>query len=105
MFQVPGSGGVNRGRADAALTAGAETPHASSAFQARRLDPARIEDREQLKLLGVGSVAPDATEQGEAIGLGAHGVDAGEAAWRRRLAPRHRHAVGSFFGGSPADGE
>ena len=100
MFRAgPGSGGVSRGRGDAALTFGAETPHASGAFEAKRLDPARAADLEQLKLLGVGSATPTASDAGEAGGLERLGPDAGNAAWRRRVAPRHRHAVGTFFGG------
>jgi len=82
------------------LTYGAETPHASGAFDAKRLDPARIADREALQLLGVGSTAPTATDHGEAAGVQRVEATAGEAAWRRRVAPRHRHAVGTFFGGA-----
>lgn len=100
MFHsAPGSGGVSRGRADAALSSGHESPHASGAFEAKRLDPARVADAEQLQLLGVGSTTPEALDVGEAAGLEALGPDSGNAAWRRRLAPRHRHAVGTFFGG------
>ncbi|MEZ6015194.1 MAG: hypothetical protein R3F49_08780 [Planctomycetota bacterium] len=99
MYQTgAGSGGVNRGRGDAALSLGPETPHRSDAFQARRLDPGKALDLQQLQLLGVGSTAPIASEQGEATGLQRLGPDAGNAAWRRRLAPRHRHAVRTFFG-------
>ena len=100
MFQGrPGQGGVSRGRADAPLSLGHESPHTSGAFEARRLDPARVADSEQMQLLGVGSTTPEALDAGEAAGLQALGPDAGNAAWRRRLAPRHRHAVGTFFGG------
>jgi hypothetical protein len=52
-----------------------------------------------MQLLGVGSAAPVASNEGEAAGLQTLGPDSGNAAWRRRLAPRHRHAVGTFFGG------
>jgi len=102
MFQQganPGAGGVTRGRGDAPLTQGAETPHGSDAFEARRLDPAQVADMEQLRLLGVGSTTPTALEDGEAAGRAALEASAGSAAWRRRVAPRHRHAVGTFFGG------
>jgi len=100
MFSgAPGSGGVSRGRADAGLSYGPDSPHASGAFESERLDPARVADAEQLQLLGVGSTTPEALNSGEAAGLQALGPDSGNAAWRRRLAPRHRHAVGTFFGG------
>jgi len=99
MFQgAPGRGGVSRGRADAQLSSGPESPHVSGAFEAKRLDPARVADAEQMQLLGVGSTTPEALNVGEAAGLEALGPDSGNAAWRRRLAPRHRHAVGTFFG-------
>src|SRR5688572_193143 len=103
MFHgAPGRGGISRGRGDAELTLGHESPHASGAFEARRLDPARVADAEQMQLLGVGSTTPEALNAGEAAGLQALGPDSGNAAWRRRLAPRHRHAVGTFFGGDGA---
>jgi hypothetical protein len=36
----------------------------------------------------------------EDTGAGSEGAgDGGEAAWRRKLAPRHRDAVRRFFGG------
>ncbi len=96
---APGAGGVSRGRGDAALTSGAETPHGSDAFEARRLDPAEVADMEQLRLLGIGSTAPTALDAGEAAGRAALEASTGNAAWRRRVAPRHRQAVGTFFGG------
>lgn len=103
MFQAaggPSSGGVSRGRGDAALSLGAETPHDSGAFAPKRLDPAKAADREQLELLGIGSTAPKASDAGEATGLQQLGPSTGDAAWRRRVAPRHRRAVGAFFGGA-----
>jgi hypothetical protein len=95
-----GRGGVSRGRGDAPLTGQDRTPIDSASLgEARRLRPATVDDPEAMRLLGIGSTAPTASDAGEAAGLTDTGASSGQAAWRRRLAPRHRRAVGTFFGG------
>lgn len=98
----PGRGGVSRGRGDAELTWGEETPGRTDQFEARALDPARNLDLEHSMLLGIGAGAPDVAPQAESAGDGAIQASAGSSAWRRRLAPRHREAVKDFF--APASG-
>ena len=95
----PGRGGVSRGPGSAPLDFGAETPFESDDFEAKRLDSAQLEDLDRTDVLGIGSTAPTVVGAGEATGQRALGADSGKAAWRRRLAPRHRRAVGTFFGG------
>ena len=41
--------------------------------------------------------APPDEAQAEGAGLVEVGASTGKSAWRRRLAPRHRQAVKSFF--------
>lgn len=65
------------------------------------LPPSQARDPRDATLLGVGSAAPEVDAQGGAAGLTEVGASTGKTAWRRRLAPRHRKAVGRFFG----DGE
>ena len=82
---------------------GPETSIESEEFEAKRLDPGQLGDLDQTDVLGIGSTAPTVIGVGEATGRRELGADAGKAAWRRRLAPRHRQAVGTFFGGSEPD--
>lgn len=101
MFKAgaPGAGGITRGRGDAELQLGGDSPFESDEFDAQRLEAARLEDLEHTHLLGLGAAAPTVSGEGQATGQRALGADAGKSAWRRRLAPRHRRAVGAFFGG------
>jgi hypothetical protein len=96
---IPGRGGVSRGRADAALEFTGETPGRTDQFEARALDPAEWLDPESTAIIGVGATAPAALPAGEAGGLVETRASAGNAAWKRRVAPHHRDAVQSFFGG------
>ena len=96
---LPGRGGINRGRGDAELTWGAESPGRTDEFEARILPPSQARDPKDSTILGVGAAAPGVDAQGGASGLTEVDASAGKAAWRRRLSPRHRRAVGSFFGG------
>lgn len=97
MGEGPGRGGVSRGRGDAELMFGEESPGRTDAFEARALDPARNLDLEHSTMLGVGAGAPRVAPEGEAAGGGDIQASAGSNAWRRRLAPRHRDAVRDFF--------
>jgi hypothetical protein len=103
-------GGVNRGRGDAELIWGEESAGRTSDFEAKLLRPSRFDDPESSLLIGVGSADPkvDAVEEG--AGLAEVEASTGSSAWRRRLSPHHRRAVGSFFtrdsaGSKPEDDE
>ena len=101
---IPGVGGPSRGRADAAMTWGEETPGRTDAFEAHTLAEAHHLDESNVGLLGVGATAPEALYEDESAGLVDVEGSTGGAAWRRRLAPRHRGPVRSFFGGDGEDG-
>ena len=100
MFQQksPGSGGVDFGRADAEFALGEETPLTADELDSARLEAAELLDLDSSHLLGLGTATPEVDGRGEATGLQRLGADSGKAAWSRRLAPRHRRAVGRFFG-------
>lgn len=105
---IPGVGGVNRGRADAAMVWGDESPGRSDEFEARVLTPAELSDLEHSEILGVGATAPVAQPLPESGGALATESGLSKSAWRRRLAPRHREAVKGFFeaaGSSSPDGD
>lgn len=95
----PGRGGVNRGRGDAPMIWGDESPGRTDQFGAEVLPQARLKDLESSNLLGIGSAAPEVDARGESAGLSEVGASAGKTAWRRRLSPKHRRAVGTFFTG------
>jgi hypothetical protein len=95
----PGRGGVSRGRGDATLDFSGETPGRTDQFEAKELDPAQWLDAESTAIVGVGAAAPTADPTAQAGGLVESEASAGRAAWRRRVAPHHRDAVLSFFGG------
>jgi len=50
-------------------------------------------------LLGVGAGAPQESPRAEASSKVSTQLSAGEASWKRRLAPQHREAVRTFFSG------
>jgi hypothetical protein len=102
---MPGRGGVSRGRADAELIWGEETAGRTDEFEAQMLEEARYADPENSRIVGVGSTAPEVEVQPEAAGSAEVGASTGSAAWRRRLSPHHRRAVGSFFARGEGDGE
>ncbi|MBL8861436.1 MAG: hypothetical protein JNK02_05435 [Planctomycetes bacterium] len=95
---APGRGGVSRGRGDAELTWGEETPGAVDRFEPRTLPDARYADPEHSSIVGLGAAAPVVDARAEAPGAGTVQASAGEGAWRRRLAPQHRAAVRTWFG-------
>jgi len=97
---APGRGGVSRGRGDAALQFTGETPGRSDAFEAKELAPAEWLDPESTAIVGVGATTPTVEAQGQAGGAVETRASAGQAAWKRRVAPHHRDAVQSFFGGT-----
>ena len=93
----PGSGGINRGRADASLTWGKESLPFDR-FRAEALPPGAARSPDDwapvVELFGTpgespGQSAPSAARQYAAV--------AGQSAWRRSLAPRHQSAVKKYF--------
>ena len=97
MDGLPGNGGISEGRADAELIWGEETPGRTEDFEAETLAEAKYEDPEQSQIIGVGAGAPEVEARGESGGAAGVAASSGSAAWRRRLSPHHRRAVGSFF--------
>ena len=96
---IPGRGGVSRGRGDAALDYSGETPGRTDLFEPKELDPAQWLDPESTAIVGVGATGPTVAPEGQAAGLVEGEASAGKAAWKRGVAPHHREAVQSFFGG------
>ena len=94
---IPGRGGINRGRADAALTYGQESLPAER-FKAQALPPGYVRSPDDwapvVNMPGAPIVAPEASGRAAAR---AYAEDAGQAAWRRTLAPRHQSAVKKYF--------
>lgn len=85
------------------MTWGEESPGDADRFAAKPLPPAETLDPERLALAGLGSAAPNSGDvRGEASGLVPAAASPGAASWRRRLAPRHRDAVKTFFSGPEA---
>lgn len=58
------------------------------------LDPSSLRDAQ---LIGISKATPDIQGSGEDAGLQEVMGSPGSAATRRRLSPRHRRAVGTFF--------
>lgn len=94
---LPGRGGVTRGRADATLTYGQESLPAER-FKAQALPPGYVRSPDDwapvVNMPGAPIVAPEA---GGRAAARAYAEDAGQAAWRRTLAPRHQSAVKKYF--------
>jgi hypothetical protein len=94
---LPGSGGIDRGRADATLTFGKET-QGSDRFKPQALPPGSFrsaDDWTPISILpGAPKVAPELS--GASSGMQYTGA-AGQGAWRRSLAPRHYSAVKKYF--------
>src|SRR3954470_15426780 len=93
----PASGGITRGRADAELTWGKETAPFDK-FKARALPPGAARSADDwapvVELPGAPQAAPQLSSSSNARDYAAA---AGQAAWRRGLAPRHQSAVKKYF--------
>ena len=93
----PGRGGINRGRADAPLTWGDETLPADR-FKAQPLPPGAARSPDDWTPLVVLPGAPqESPELSSPAAARAYAAAAGQAAWRRTLAPRHQSAVKKYF--------
>ena len=98
---VPGAGAATRGRGDAELIWGEESPGRTDAFQPEQLPNGRVLDPERSRMVGVSAAAPEVDPTAEAAGTQPTAEAAARSAWRRRLAPAHRAAVKKFF--APAE--
>lgn len=101
MQAVPGYG-VNRGPGEAPMFWGDESDEHSAQFQTELLplDPSALKDAQ---LIGVGRATPELRGSGEDAGLREVSGSPGSATTRRRLSPRHRRAVGTFFNQTQKD--
>jgi hypothetical protein len=97
----PGRGGITRGRADATLTWGQETPRFDR-FKAQALPPGYARSPDDfapvVELPGAPDVSPQA---GASAAARRYDPTAGQEAWRRTLAPRHQSAVRKYFEETP----
>jgi hypothetical protein len=93
----PGTGGVNRGRADATMTWGKETDRVDK-FKSKPLPPGapRSPDDWAPVVVLPGSPEESATLSRRTAGRD-YAAGAGQGAWRRSLAPRHQTAVKKYF--------
>lgn len=75
---------------------GEESDEHSAQFELELLplDPSSLRDAQ---LIGIGQATPEVRASGEDAGLQEVTGSPGSAATRRRLSPRHRRAVGTFF--------
>jgi hypothetical protein len=93
----PGAGGVNRGRGDAPLTYGQESLPLDR-FKASALPPGAARSPDDwapvVELPGAPGEAPVLST---AAAARQYSATAGQAAWRRSLAPRHQSAVKRYF--------
>jgi hypothetical protein len=98
----PGRGGVNRGRADAALTWGDETQRVDK-FKSKPLPPGAPRSPDDWAPV---VVLPGSPEEAAILSDRSTGrqydAGAGQGAWRRSLAPRHQSAVKKYFDASPS---
>jgi hypothetical protein len=76
---------------------GDESPGRDGEFTTERLPGARYLDPEQTLVLGVGAVAPAVDPVAGGAGLVDVEASGGASAWKRRLSPRHKGAVKTFF--------
>lgn len=96
--QIPGRGGVSRGRADAELTWGEEADEQGVKFKEIVLPEGYLEQPHD-EVLGIKLTAPREEEVGTAARGAARDVDAatGRESVTRKLRPRHKDVVKQFF--------
>ena len=94
---IPGQGGVTRGRADAELTWGNETLP-TDRFKAQALPPGSVRSADDWAPVALLPGAPEtAPQRSDPAVARAYADESGQAAWRRTLAPRHHTAVRKYF--------
>lgn len=93
----PGRGGINRGRADAQLTWGKESQRVDR-FKSTPLPPGAARSPDDWTPTVALPGAPEESARTSSSAAARHyAADAGQAAWRRSLAPRHQSAVKKYF--------
>jgi len=97
---MPGSGGVSRGRGDAMLTWTDPSTKENVTFKEEVLRPGRRPDPKQAKLEGVSAAAPEVSSAAAAVTSGALATDhaAHGTTPQNIILPRHKEAVKRFFG-------
>lgn len=95
---LPGRGGVSRGRGDADLTWGKESDKEGTKFKEVILPPGFL-DQPKDELVGVQKTAPNEDTAANAPRSAQRLLDpaAGNATWNRTVNPRHRGVVRKFF--------
>lgn len=96
--QIPGQGGVNRGRADANLTYGDAADGDRSRFKSVVLPPGFL-DRPDGEVVRVTKKAPTTDPAATATRSQRRQLDpaSGRATWTRTLQPKHRRIVRHYF--------
>lgn len=95
--QEPGRGGLDRGRADAALTWGAES-QALNKFKATPLPPGAPRSPDDwAPLVELPGAPQEAAVLSRSAAARQYDPSVGQAAWRRTLAPRHQSALKKYF--------
>lgn len=96
--QMPGRGGVTRGRGDAEMTWGDESDEAGIKFKETVLPPG-MEDQPKDDVIGVTKSAPEVDPASSQARGPSRDTDptAGRETWDRTLRPRHRGVVRKFF--------
>ena len=101
MCNIPGKGGVNRGRGDAQLTWKDPASEEGVKFQEKALPQGQLDSLRQSNLIGVSTGAPEVVDpaavslaQSAALGSAQAG---GGSANRQTILPRHREAVNKYF--------
>jgi hypothetical protein len=93
----PGTGGINRGRVDAPLTWGKESLPRDR-FKAQALPPGAARSPDDWAPLAEMPGTPQESPESSARSAARqYASAAGQAAWRRTLAPRHQSAVKKYF--------
>jgi len=96
---LPGRGGVNRGRGEAAMTWSEGTSANDVEFKETPLSPGDIDSLKESALAGVSAASPEgATPGGESTGGALDTSAAGPgSAHRHTILPQHRRAVQRYF--------
>jgi hypothetical protein len=96
---LPGRGGVNRGRGDAAMTWSKGTNKENVSFKEKVLPPGTVDSLKESRLAGISASAPktDTTSEGSSGGaLGAAKSGGGEAR-QQTILPQHQKPVQKYF--------
>ncbi len=96
--QMPGQGGVSRGRGDAPLTWTDGTDESGAAFKEEVIPPSALGAVDKSRLTGVSSSAPDVDGAAPTVRGGAlSSSSGGGGAHKQQVLPQHRRAVERYF--------